>query len=102
MANAVAAPGTAPELPKGSIALFDYRVLHRGLPNEASEPRPVMYVTYSRPWYRDVDNFPADRLFPAGASLPGPGAEGLRGFGTGPAHKASAKKSKSSGKRRRS
>ena len=28
--------------------LFDYRVKHRGLGNNSSAPRPVVYVTYAR------------------------------------------------------
>mmetsp|Transcript_11148 Transcript_11148/g.29014 ORF Transcript_11148/g.29014 Transcript_11148/m.29014 type:complete len:336 (+) Transcript_11148:23-1030(+) len=61
-------PSIAPELGIGTIAMFDYRVLHRGLPNQSSSNRPVMYVTYARPWFSDVENFPPTRLFPGGAA----------------------------------
>ena len=47
----------------GSILLFDYRLLHRGLPNRSSRPRPMLYLVIARPWYRD-QTFPARRLFP--------------------------------------
>ena len=42
--------GTAP---KGSAILFDYRVLHRGLPNLSAEPRPLMYISFAKHWFRD-------------------------------------------------
>lgn len=76
----------APELALGDVALFDYRILHRGLPNQSDEPRPVMYVTYSKPWFSDVQNFPETRLFAAG-----PPAE-AKGFASGPAGKAKRRK----------
>jgi len=35
-------------LPKaGEAILFDYRLKHRGLANNGSEPRPVVYLTYA-------------------------------------------------------
>ena len=48
----------AATIPAGSCLLFDYRTLHRALPNLSAEPRPVLYLVASRPWYRDV-TFPA-------------------------------------------
>jgi hypothetical protein len=47
----------------GSIFLFDYRLLHRGLANRSSHPRPLLYLVMARPWYRDR-TFPPRRLDP--------------------------------------
>jgi len=52
-------PNEAPLLKKGSVLLFDYRVLHRGCANISSEPRPILVVTFSKPWFKDNLNFPA-------------------------------------------
>jgi len=46
----------------GSAILFDYRILHRGLANTSPEPRPVLYFTYARAWFRDMHNFPSRPL----------------------------------------
>jgi hypothetical protein len=49
-----------PELPyvgRGDCFLFDYRLLHHGSANRTEAVRPVLYVTYSRPWFIDVENF---------------------------------------------
>ena len=45
----------------GSIFLFDYRLLHRGLANDSSHPRPILYLVIARPWYQDR-TFPARTL----------------------------------------
>ena len=29
---------------------------HRGLANKTSTPRPLVYVTYAKPWYADLNN----------------------------------------------
>ena len=42
----------------GSVILFDYRVLHRGLAHKGDQPRPVLYFTYGRRWFSDNLNFP--------------------------------------------
>ena len=40
---------------------FFLRPIHRGVANaSAARSRPVLYVVYARPWYRDVSNFPTD------------------------------------------
>lgn len=47
----------------GDVIIFDYRVFHRGLPNTSpTVPRPVLYQTYSRAWFRDAHNFPEQSL----------------------------------------
>ena len=48
----------------GSVILFDYRILHRGLANSTQASRPVLYFTYARAWFRDVRNFPERVLVP--------------------------------------
>ncbi|MEZ4448504.1 MAG: phytanoyl-CoA dioxygenase family protein [Nannocystaceae bacterium] len=51
-------------VPAGSAVIFDYRLLHRGLANRTDRSRPILYLTFAAPWFRDVHNFPARRLFP--------------------------------------
>ena len=43
--------------PLGSIYLFDYRVLHAGTENSSPWIRPLLYMVYSKPWFRDTVNF---------------------------------------------
>ena len=40
----------------GSAILFDYRLNHRGGENFTSEPRPVSYLAYAKPFFRDAGN----------------------------------------------
>lgn len=49
-------------LEPGQVALFDYRVLHRGHAHRGTEPRPVLYWTYTRRWFSDNLNFPTRSL----------------------------------------
>ena len=51
------------EIPAGSVLLFDYRLLHRALANRTDRLRPILYLTFAKPWFRDVHNFPERRLF---------------------------------------
>jgi ectoine hydroxylase-related dioxygenase (phytanoyl-CoA dioxygenase family) len=46
-----------PALPRGSVLLTDYRLLHRGTPNPGRSPRPLLYNVYARPWFCDPVNF---------------------------------------------
>jgi len=41
----------------GSCILLDYRLLHGGTANHAPQLRPILYMTYQRPWFRDYANF---------------------------------------------
>jgi ectoine hydroxylase-related dioxygenase (phytanoyl-CoA dioxygenase family) len=41
----------------GSCVLMDYRLLHRGTVNRSEQMRPILYVIYHRPWFRDSVNF---------------------------------------------
>jgi hypothetical protein len=51
-------PGSAVlSLALGDAALIDYRVCHAGTANPGLVPRPLLYIVYSRPWFRDADNF---------------------------------------------
>lgn len=46
-----------PNVPAGSGIMWDYRTLHRGTENHSARYRPLLYLTYSRSWWRDSDNF---------------------------------------------
>ena len=37
-------------LAAGSATLFDYRLLHRGKENTTQDSRPLLYLTYGKPW----------------------------------------------------
>ncbi len=51
-------PGsTVLPLSLGDAVFIDYRVCHGGTANPGLVPRPVLYIVYSRPWFRDADNF---------------------------------------------
>jgi len=84
---------------QGDLIVFDYRVVHRGLGNHGTADRPVLYLTYARPWFRDCSNFPDERL------LAGPGSEkggfgGKSGSGGKTKLEKRARKSSKSSKRR--
>jgi hypothetical protein len=49
--------GVKPIVPEGSCVLWDFRLLHGGTANRGREPRPLVYLTYSRPWFDDVLNY---------------------------------------------
>ncbi len=46
-----------PETILGDAYMMDYRVIHGGLANNSDVPRPILYLVYSRPWFRDGFNF---------------------------------------------
>ena len=48
-------------LKAGSALLFDYRIKHRGLGNHSTVERPLLYITYARPFWVDVYNFDKKR-----------------------------------------
>jgi hypothetical protein len=48
---------TVLSLDAGDAAFIDYRVCHGGTANPGPAPRPILYIVYSRPWFRDADNF---------------------------------------------
>jgi ectoine hydroxylase-related dioxygenase (phytanoyl-CoA dioxygenase family) len=62
----IKAASTTPVIKAGQALLFDYRVKHRGLGNRSTEERPLLYITYARPFWVDVYNFDRKRY----SSLP--------------------------------
>lgn len=49
--------GIEPIVREGSCILWDYRLIHGGTPNRSAVPRPLLYITYCRPWFSDHGNF---------------------------------------------
>ncbi len=45
----------APIVQPGSAILWDYRVVHGGLANRGSRPRPVVFSAFSREWWIEID-----------------------------------------------
>ena len=41
----------------GDIYLMDYRTIHAGTANHSDLDRPILYIVYSRPWFREGLNF---------------------------------------------
>lgn len=41
----------------GDVYLMDYRLVHGGTGNGSVDPRPIMYLSYCRPWFSDAVNF---------------------------------------------
>ena len=41
----------------GDCYLMDYRLRHRGTPNRSNRPRPILYLIFSRPWFKDHRNY---------------------------------------------
>jgi ectoine hydroxylase-related dioxygenase (phytanoyl-CoA dioxygenase family) len=51
------AGSTVLPLALGDAGMIDYRVCHGGTANHGHVPRPILYIVYSRPWFRDAENF---------------------------------------------
>lgn len=49
---------TMPSLDAEDFLIFDYRIKHRGLSNASINPRPILYLSYTR-WPSQDKNFPA-------------------------------------------
>jgi ectoine hydroxylase-related dioxygenase (phytanoyl-CoA dioxygenase family) len=49
--------GDKPVVSEGSCVIWDYRLIHAGTPNKSSVPRPLIYLTYCRPWFFDYMNY---------------------------------------------
>jgi hypothetical protein len=49
--------GTKPVVREGSCMLWDFRLYHGGTANPSTVPRPLLYLTYCRPWFMDHRNF---------------------------------------------
>lgn len=52
-----------PLLKAGQLLVYDYRTTHRGTANRGSTTRKMLYLMYSRPWFKEHLNFGDDRLF---------------------------------------
>jgi ectoine hydroxylase-related dioxygenase (phytanoyl-CoA dioxygenase family) len=50
-------PSEDPVAQVGSCLLMDYRLLHGGTVNRSKQMRPILYLTYHRPWFKDYVNF---------------------------------------------
>lgn len=48
---------TKPDLDPGDVLLMDYRIRHRGGANTSDKIRPMMVLSYTRPWFIDSVNF---------------------------------------------
>lgn len=79
----------------GDAIVFDYRVIHRGMANYDDEPRPVIYFTFARSWYRDAHNYPDESLMVE--KTPG----GFGGVSVGVSSKDKGKSGKKKAKSRR-
>jgi ectoine hydroxylase-related dioxygenase (phytanoyl-CoA dioxygenase family) len=55
------AGGTEPVVREGSCLLWDYRLKHSGTANRSDVARPLLYLTYCRPWWVDHVNFATRR-----------------------------------------
>ena len=42
----------------GDAFLMDFRLIHAGTANRSEIARPILYIVYSRPWFREDMNFP--------------------------------------------
>jgi ectoine hydroxylase-related dioxygenase (phytanoyl-CoA dioxygenase family) len=49
--------GIKPVVREGSCMLWDFRLRHGGTPNRSALPRPLLYLTYCRPWFLDHLNY---------------------------------------------
>ena len=58
-ANRLEEEGIEPVVREGSCMLWDFRLKHGGTPNRSALPRPLLYLTYCRPWFVEHLNFNA-------------------------------------------
>jgi hypothetical protein len=49
--------GIEPVVRVGSCMFWDYRLVHSGTANRGTVARPLLYVTYCRPWFYEYNNF---------------------------------------------
>eukprot|EP01043_Picozoa_sp_COSAG02_P042018 COSAG02_NODE_3535_length_6595_cov_5.502771_3_plen_733_part_00 len=89
-----AGPAVKPCPRAGECLLFDYRLKHRGLANRSQKGilRPMVYITYAKPFYSDTANFSKTRYEKLPLPLvPPPRARGAtRGRGCDPAASGTA------------
>jgi hypothetical protein len=62
--------GTDAILDAGSVLLYDFRTIHRGMPNSSDAMRPILYFVYSHESWSESRNFraAAGSVFAAGAA----------------------------------
>ncbi|GAG46427.1 unnamed protein product [marine sediment metagenome] len=48
---------TMPYAAAGDVYLMDFRLIHGGTANNSDHERPILYIVYSRPWFREDMNF---------------------------------------------
>jgi hypothetical protein len=51
--------GIDPVVREGSCMLWDFRLVQSGTANRGAVPRPMLFLTYCRPWFLDSRNFTA-------------------------------------------
>jgi ectoine hydroxylase-related dioxygenase (phytanoyl-CoA dioxygenase family) len=51
-----------PLLQAGDALIYDYRICHRGTSNLSKAVRPMLYLLYARPWFKEHLNFGTQRL----------------------------------------
>ena len=56
--------GIEPVVQEGSCILWDFRVKHGGTANKSNVARPILYLTYCRPWWIDHLNFAKQKQTP--------------------------------------
>lgn len=56
-ARIYAEPAIEPRMQLGDAYLFDSRLVHNGTPNASEQWRPIIYLTYARNWFLDVENY---------------------------------------------
>ncbi len=49
-------PGFYPTCQLGDIYLMDFRLVHGGTANLSAYSRPIVYMSYTRNWYTDLEN----------------------------------------------
>jgi hypothetical protein len=54
--------GIEPVVREGSCILWDFRLSHGGTPNRGAVARPLMYLTYCRPWFFEHLNYGKSNL----------------------------------------
>jgi len=57
--------GTRGIITRGKVMLYDFRVIHRGMPNTSMESRPICYFLYAREGFENVEeqNFETESVF---------------------------------------
>jgi len=47
----------------GGALIYDYRLMHRGMPNKGDRQRPLLQFLYHDPEYQETKNYGKDFLF---------------------------------------